>query len=136
MSEFAEKGATVLAFFPFAFSGFCDKEVCYFRDNYPELATLGGQVLGISVDSIYSLKAFSQTYDLPFLLLSDFNKRVAKTYGVLQDPWVGHGYRGVAKRALFVVDRRLVLRYRWLADNPAEEPPYKELIRATGKASR
>ncbi|HUI87069.1 MAG TPA: peroxiredoxin [Nitrososphaerales archaeon] len=133
MSEFAENGATVLAFFPFAFSGVCDKEMCFFRDSYPELSSLSAQVLGISVDSVYSLKAFAQTYDFPFPLLSDFNKKVAKAYGVLQDPWVGHGYRGAAKRSVFVVDRRGVLRYRWVTDTPTDEPPYKEVMKATGK---
>ncbi len=136
MSDFAGKGATVLAFFPFAFSGVCDKEMCFFRDSYSELSSLGVQVVGISVDSVYSLKAFSQTYDFPFLLLSDFNKKVAKSYGVLQDPWVGHGYRGAAKRSVFVVDSKLVLRYRWVTDNPIDEPPYKEVVKATCRLAK
>ena len=45
----------------------------------------------------YSLKAFAQTYNLHFPLLSDFNKKVTKLYGVLQDPWVGLGFKGVAE---------------------------------------
>lgn len=123
----------MLVFFPFAFSGVCDKEMCFFRDSYSEFSSLGARVVGISVDSVYSLKAFSQTYDLPFLLLSDFNKKVTKSYGVLQDPWVGHGYRGAAKRSLFVVDRKCILRYRWVTDVPSEEPPYKDLVKALSK---
>ena len=133
LSEFTREGTVILAFFPFAFSGTCDKEMCTFRDGFGALRSAGAQLLGISVDSSFSLKAFAQTYNLEFPLLSDFNKRVARLYGVLQDPWVGYGYRGVAKRAVMVVDRRGMLRYRWVTDLPSEEPPYAEVVRAVQK---
>jgi peroxiredoxin len=93
-------------------------------------------VVGISVDSVYALKAFSQTYNLPFPLLSDFNKRVTRAYGVLQDPWVGHGYRGVAKRSVFVVDRRGFLRYRWVTETPNNEPPYEDVVKVIAKLAK
>ena len=87
----------------------------------------------MSVDSSYSLKAFAQTYNLQFPLLSDFNKKVARLYGVLQDPWVGLGYKGVTKRATFVIDRKGALRHRWVTDVPSEEPPYAEVVKAAQK---
>jgi len=130
LSELTKQGPVVLAFFPFAFSGVCDKEMCSFRDGIGALQGAGAQLVGISVDSSFSLKAFAQTYNLQFPLLSDFNKKVAKLYGVLQDPWVGLGYRGVAKRAIIVVDQQEKLRYRWVTDNPSEEPPYAEVVKA------
>ena len=133
LSEFTQQGTVVLAFFPFAFSGTCDKEMCAFRDGFGTLQGAGAQLVGVSVDSSYSLKAFAQTYNLQFPLLSDFNKKVAKLYGVLQDPWVGLGYKGVAKRAVLVVDRRGMLRYRWVTDVPSEEPPYAEVVKAVQK---
>ncbi len=133
LDEFTEKGNVVLAFFPFAFSGTCDKEMCTFRDGFGTLQSARAQLVGISVDSSYSLKAFAQTYNLQFPLLSDFNKKITKLYGVLQDPWVGLGYKGVAKRAVFVVDGRGMLRYRWVTDVPSEEPPYGEVMRAAQK---
>jgi glutaredoxin-dependent peroxiredoxin len=133
LGEFTEKGPVILAFFPFAFSGVCDKEMCTFRDEFGPLRGAGAQIVGVSVDSSYSLKAFAQTYNLQFPLLSDFNKKVAKLYGVLQDPWVGLGYKGVAKRAAMVVDNRGILRYRWATDAPAEEPPYAEIVKAAQK---
>ena len=136
MTGFNQEGPTVLFFFPFAFSGVCDKEVCYFRDGFARFSGLGARVVGISVDSVYALKAFVQTYNLPFPLLSDFNKKVTKAYGVLQDQWVGHGYRGVAKRSVFVVDKRSVLRYRWVTETPSQEPPYEEVVKAVGKLSK
>jgi peroxiredoxin len=133
LGEFTQKGNVILAFFPFAFSGTCDKEMCSFRDGFPSLQAAGAQLVGVSVDSAYSLKAFAQTYNLQFPLLSDFNKKVTKLYGVLQDPWVGLGYKGVAKRAVFLVDRRGMLRYKWVTDTPSDEPPYAEVVKAAQK---
>ena len=133
LSEFTKQGTVVLAFFPFAFSGVCDKEMCAFRDGFGVLQDAGAQLVGISVDSSYALKAFAQTYNLQFPLLSDFNKKVVKLFGVYQDPWVGLGYRGVAKRSVMVVDGRGVLRYRWVTDAPSDEPPYTEVARAAQK---
>ena len=133
LGEFTKQGTVILAFFPFAFSGVCDKEMCTFRDGFGELQGAGAQLVGVSVDSSFSLKAFAQTYNLQFPLLSDFNKKAAKLYGVLQNPWVGLGYRGVAKRAVMVVDRRGMLRYRWVTDVPSEEPPYSEVVKTAQK---
>ncbi|HUK79723.1 MAG TPA: peroxiredoxin, partial [Nitrososphaerales archaeon] len=133
LAEFTGQGPVVLAFFPFAFSGVCDKEMCTFRDGFGTLQEAGAQLVAISVDSSYSLKAFAQTYNLQFPLLSDFNKKIVKLYGVLQDPWVGLGYKGVAKRAVMIVDQQSKLRYRWVTDVPKEEPPYAEVAKAAEK---
>jgi glutaredoxin-dependent peroxiredoxin len=133
LGEFTKQGTVVLAFFPFAFSGVCDKEMCMFRDGFDNLQRAESQLVGISVDSTFALKAFAQTYNLQFPLLSDFNKKVTKLYGVLQDPWVGFGYKGVAKRSVMVVDKRGMLRYRWVTDEPSDEPPYGEVMKAAQK---
>ena len=133
LDEFTRRGTVILAFFPFAFSGVCDKEMCAFRDGFGALQGAGAQLVGVSVDSSFSLKAFAQTYNLQFPLLSDFNKMVTRLYGVLQYPWVGLGYRGVAKRATFVLDGRGMLRHRWATDVPSEEPPYAEVVKAAQK---
>lgn len=133
LGEFTSKGRTVLLFFPFAFSGVCDKEMCFFRDGMTRLNSLNAQVAGISVDSVFTLKVFAQTYNLQFPLLSDFNKKVSKAYGVLQETWVGFGYKGVSKRAAFVLDGKGILRYRWVTDAPANEPPYDEVLAALSK---
>jgi peroxiredoxin len=133
LSEFVKQGPVTLLFFPLAFSGVCDKEMCTFRDEFGALRGTGVQLVGISVDSSYSLKAFAQTYNLQFPLLSDFNKKIVKLYGVLQDPWVGLGYKGVAKRAVMVVDQKGKLRYRWVTDTPSDEPPYTEVLKAAQK---
>ena len=133
LSEFTEKGPVILAFFPFAFSGTCDKEMCSFRDNFGSLRGIGAQLVGVSVDSSYALNAFAQTYNLQFPLLSDFNKKVSRAYGVLHETWVAFGYKGVSKRAAFVLDGKGILRYKWVTDAPSNEPPYDEIVSALGK---
>ncbi len=134
LSEFTQKGKTVLLFFPFAFSGVCDKEMCVFRDDVNRYNALNAQVVGISVDSVFALKVFAQTYNLQFPLLSDFNKKVSRIYGVLHDTWVTLGYKGVSKRAAFVLDTKGILRYKWVTDDPGSEPPYEEVAAAVSKA--
>src|SRR5437899_11317912 len=75
LAEFLQKGTTALAFFPFAFSGVCDKEMCTFRDVLSRISAVGAQIAGISVDSLLTLKVFAQTYGLQFTILSYFNKK-------------------------------------------------------------
>ena len=133
LSEFTQKGKTVLLFFPFAFSGTCDKEMCVFRDGSSKFNALNAQAVGISVDSVFTLKVFAQTYSLQFPLLSDFNKKVSKAYDVLHDTWVTLGYKGVSKRAAFVLDGKGILRYKWVTDAPSNEPPYDEVLSALSK---
>jgi glutaredoxin-dependent peroxiredoxin len=133
LSEFTQKGSVTVLFFPFAFSGVCDKEMCVFRDDLIEARSKAGNVVGISTDSVFTLKVFAETYNLGFPLLSDYNKKVIKAFDVVQDPWVDLGYRGVAKRAAFVIDRKGILRYRWISDDPGQEPPYHEVTAATEK---
>lgn len=133
LGEFVGPAVTLLAFFPFAFSGVCDKEMCVFRDGFDGLSAPTTLVVGISVDSVFTLKAFAQTYNLQFPLLSDFNRQVTRLYGVLQERWVGFDYDGVAKRSVFLVDKKGSLRYKWVADAPSNEPPYEEVAEAAAR---
>ncbi len=133
LSEFTQKGNVVIAFFPFAFSPTCDREMCIFRDGMSRFNALQANVIGVSVDSAYTLKVYAQTYNLEYPLLSDFNKKVSRAFDVLQDPWTDMGYKGVSKRAVFVLDRKGILRYRWVTDVPSEEPPYDEVVESLRK---
>ena len=135
LSDFTQKGSLTIVFFPFAFSATCDREMCVFRDSLVGDGSLEGSVVGISMDSVFTLKIFAETYNLGFPVLSDFNKKVAKAFDVLQDPWVDLGYKGVTKRAVFVVDRKGVLRYRWVTEDPDNEPPYEQVAAAVSKVN-
>ena len=112
----------VLAFFPAAFSGVCTKELCTFRDSMAQLGKANAQVFGISVDTFFSLKAFHDQQHFTFPLLSDFNKTVIRDYGVFNEDMIG--MKGIAKRAVFVLDKDGVVRYREVLEDARNEPNY------------
>src|SRR6187397_1706145 len=113
---------TVLAFFPAAFSSVCQKELCTFRDALAQLNKVNAQVYGISVDTFFSLKAFADQQHLTFPLLSDFNKQVIRDYGVFNEDMIG--LKGIAKRAVFVLDKNGVVRHREVLEDARNEPDY------------
>src|SRR5438874_13354444 len=112
----------VLAFFPAAFSSVCQKELCTFRDQLTRLNHADARVYGISVDTFFALKAFHDSQQLTFPLLSDFNKQVIRDYGVFNEDMVG--LKGIAKRAVFVLDKDGVVRHREVLDDARNEPDY------------
>jgi glutaredoxin-dependent peroxiredoxin len=116
----------VLAFFPAAFSSVCTKELCMFRDQLAALNRLPGHVLGISVDTFFALKAFHTDQRLTFPLLSDFNKQVIRDYGVFNEDMIG--LKGIAKRAVFVIDSNGIVRYRQVLDDARNEPDYDQVF--------
>jgi peroxiredoxin len=115
----------VLAFFPAAFSSVCTKELCTFRDGMSGLEKAKAQVLGISVDSFFALKAFHDQQGYRFALLSDFNKQVIRDYGVFNEDMIG--LKGIAKRAVFVLDAHGVVRYREVLEDARNEPDYQKV---------
>jgi peroxiredoxin len=118
----------VLAFFPAAFSSVCSKELCTFRDSLAALNQARAQVYGISVDTFFSLKAFQEQQKLNFPLLSDFNKQVIRDYGVFNEDMIG--LKGIAKRAVFVIDKDGVIRHREVLDDARNEPDYAKVQEA------
>ena len=125
----AQRGhPVVLAFFPAAFSSVCQKELCTFRDQLARLNHAHAQVYGISVDTFFALKAFHDAQGLTFPLLSDFNKQVIRAYGVFNEDMIG--LHGIAKRAVFVVDRHGVVRHREVLDDARNEPDYQKVFAA------
>ena len=118
----------VLAFFPAAFSSVCQKELCTFRDSIARLGQARAQVYGISVDTFFTLKAFHDQQKLSFPLLSDFNKQAIREYGVFNEDMVG--LKGIAKRAVFVIDKDGVVRYREVLEDARNEPDYEKVFGA------
>ena len=116
----------VLAFFPAAFSSVCTKELCTFRDSLAKLNAARAQVYGISVDTFFTLKAFQEAQRLTFPLLSDFNKEVIRQYGVFNEDMIG--LKGIAKRAVFVIDKGGVVRYREVLEDARNEPNYDKVF--------
>jgi peroxiredoxin len=123
----AQRGSpVVLAFFPAAFSSVCTKELCTFRDQLGRLNDAKAQVYGISVDTFFTLKAFQDAQHLTFPLLSDFNKQVIRDYGVYNEDMIG--LKGIAKRAVFVLDKQGVVRHREVLEDARNEPNYEKVF--------
>ena len=99
LKDYLGKKVVVLYFYPKDFTPGCTAEACSFRDDYKPIQDKGAVVIGVSLDSVESHLKFSEKYMLPFTILSDHKKEVAKAYGVL-------GVGGfLAKRVTFVIDK-------------------------------
>jgi peroxiredoxin len=110
LAEFRNK-PVIAVFYPADFSPICGDEVTLFNEVLPEFDRFKAQVLGISVDNIWSHIAFSEARNLRFPLLSDFHPKgsVAKKYGVYREQ------DGTAERALFVIDGNGTIRWSYVS---------------------
>ena len=106
--------------------------MCTFRDELKIYEGLNAQVLGISVDSPFSLKMFADKNNYNFPLLSDFNKDVSAAYGALYDVFVPgkFDFKGVSKRSAFVVDGNGIIKYAEVLENAGDEPNYEAVKKA------
>ena len=123
----------VLAFFPGAFTGVCTTEMCSFRDRSDSFNSMNAQVYGISVDAIFSQKAFSDANNLNFPLLSDYQREVGAAYGVSLPNFAGMDGYTASEGAVFVIDKGGVIRFKWVGANPGKEPDYDEVQREVDK---
>ncbi len=129
LKEFLGK-KTVVLFYPGAFTGACTKEVCAIRDALSAFNSLDAKVIGISVDSPFANKAFADANKLTFPLLSDYTHEVSRKYAGEYDGFAGLPGYLAAKRSVFVLDAKGVVKYTWLTEAPANEPPYEEIQNA------
>jgi peroxiredoxin len=120
LSSFEGKKNVVLLFFPLAFSSVCTTELCTTRDNMKLYDSLNAEVIAISVDSSFSLKAFKEANNLNYSLLSDFNKQVSEGYDVLYEDYFG--MEGVSKRSVFVIDKSGEIIHKEILDNSGDMP--------------
>ncbi|WP_410645779.1 peroxiredoxin [Amycolatopsis sp. lyj-346] len=107
LSSFRGDKPVLLVFYPFAFSGICTGELCQLRDEFADYDNKGIQVLGVSVDTPFSLKAWAEKEGYQFPLLSDFwpHGEVAQAYGVFNSD------AGLAVRGTFLIDTAGVVRF-------------------------
>jgi peroxiredoxin len=129
LKEFAGK-KIVLAFFPGAFTGVCDKEMCTFRDS---IQTLPGEVVAVSVNDPFTNKGFANVHNLKFPILSDYSRETIRKLGIVLNDFAGLKGYAVAKRSVFILDISGVVRYKWVSEDPAKEPNYEEVKSTLGK---
>ena len=113
LKDYLGKGNIVLYFYPKDDTPGCTKEACGLRDTFDEFKGLNAIVFGVSFDSVGSHQKFIEKYKLPFVLLADTDKKVAKAYGVATDE------SRVASRVTFVIDRQGKIAYANPKVNPA-----------------
>jgi glutaredoxin-dependent peroxiredoxin len=125
LSDF--KGKTVLIlFFPQAFTSVCTKELCAVRDDIARYSHAHAQVLGISVDSVFTLGKYKAEQGYNFPLLSDFNKEVSKAYNSLYNDWI-LDMKGVSKRSAFIIDKEGVIQFAEVLENAGELPDFEAI---------
>ncbi|RRS01871.1 peroxiredoxin [Glycomyces terrestris] len=107
LADFLGEKHVLLVFYPFAFTGVCEGELCGIRDNLDAYQSDDVQVLAVSVDSPFAHKVWAQREGFEFPLLSDFwpHGAVAQAYGVFNDE------KGMANRGTFVIDKQGVVRF-------------------------
>ncbi len=125
LSDYNGKNMVIL-FFPLSFTGVCTKELCMVRDELSIYNDLNAVVVGISVDSLFSLAKFKEEQKLNFDLLSDFNKDTSNSYGVLAEIFA-FGMKGVSKRSAFVVDKSGILKYIEILEDAGQIPNFSAI---------
>ena len=115
LSSYRGRKAVAILFYPYAFSGVCTGEMSGIRDRLDEFMTFDTEVLAISCDPVYALRAFADQDGLNFPLLSDFwpHGEVTRSYDVLDEE------RGCPRRSSYVVDRDGTV--RWAVHNTTSQ---------------
>jgi len=116
----------ILHFFPLAFTSVCTEQLCTMRDNFGYYEGLNAVVLGVSVDSLFTLGKFKEENNYQFDLLSDFNKEVSAAYGVLYTEFA-FGMKGVSKRAAFVIDEEQNIVYAEVLESAGDLPNFEAI---------
>lgn len=113
----------IIHFFPAAFTGVCTTQLCTMRDDLGYYTKLGAEVVGISVDSLFTLGKFKEEQKYNFDLLSDFNKETAQAFGAYYDTFV-FDMKGVARRAAFVIDAEGTVQYAEVLESAGNLPDF------------
>lgn len=125
LNDFAGR-KLVIQFFPMAFTGTCTTQLCTMRDSFGYYEGINAAVVGISVDSPFTLAKFKEDQSYQFPLLSDFNKEVSQAFGAFYDEFV-FNLKGVSKRAAFVIDETGKISYAEVLENAGDLPDFEAI---------
>jgi glutaredoxin-dependent peroxiredoxin len=128
LSDFKGK-KVVLNFFPMAFTGTCTTQLCTMRDSFGYYDGLNAVILGISVDSPFTLAKYKEVNNYQFELLSDFNKEVSTAYDCIYEEFV-LGLKGVSKRSVFVIDEDQNIVYAEVLEKATDLPDFTAIAAA------
>jgi peroxiredoxin len=128
LSANAGAKATVLLFFPLAFTGVCTQELCDVTAGLTRYEDLNAEVIAISVDSPFAQDAWAKKEKISLKLASDLNKEVIKAYDVVFPGLAGIG--DTAARAAFVIGKDGVIAYSEQTPSPKELPSFDKIEEA------
>ena len=130
LSDNFGKKNTLLLFFPMAFTGTCTQEMCSLTPELPNYDGANAVVYGISGDNPFAQEAWAQKEKIGVTLLSDYEHKVAKEYGIAYDSFLPErnlGMAGVPKRAAFVIDRKGVIQHSDVREDARELPDFDKI---------
>ena len=130
LSDNFGKKNTLLLFFPMAFTGTCTTEMCGLSKELPDYNDMDTIVYGISGDNPFAQEAWAQKEKIAVPLLSDYEHRIAREYGVAYDsflPQLNLGMAGVAKRSAFVIDKNGLIQYAESKEDARELPDFNKI---------
>src|SRR5213595_4256192 len=130
LSENFGKRNTLLAFFPMAFTSTCTTEMCGISSDLSAYAEMNASVYGISGDNPFAQEAWARKEGITVPLLSDYEHKVARDYGVMYDsflPQMNLGMGGVAKRSAFIIDKNGVIQYAESNDDARQLPNFDKI---------
>jgi glutaredoxin-dependent peroxiredoxin len=131
LSDHTGKQNVVLFFYPLVNTPTCFNELCNLRDNYSAYEKLNAEVFAISVDSPFAQKLWAEKEKFNFKMITDFNKEISAKYGCQYSDLIG--FKGVAKRSAFVVDKAGFIRYAWISEDPGILPDFNAIQEVLGK---
>lgn len=127
LSGFKGQKNVLLLFYPMAFTGVCTAELCGVRDDIARYSNADAQVLGISVDSVFTLGKFKEEQGYNFPLLSDFNKTASADYDTMYASFTPMDMHGVSKRSAFIIDKEGVVQYAEVLESAGDVPNFEAI---------
>ena len=130
LSENFGRRNTLLLFFPMAFTGTCTTEMCEVSAGLSAYTDLNATVYGISGDNPFAQEAWAQKEKITVPLLSDYEHKVAREYGVMYDsflPQMNLGMGGVPKRSAFIIDKNGLIQYAESNDDARQLPNFEKI---------
>ena len=125
LADYKGEKNVVLLFVPLAYSGPCTEELCSVSGGLSDYEGRDAEVLAISVDSPFAQEAWAKDSDINVPLISDFNKEVCQAYGCMHEELLG--FKGVAKRSAFVIDKDGVVRFVSVSDDASVLPDFEAI---------
>ena len=121
----------VIHFFPLAFTGTCTTQLCTMRDTFGYYEGMNTAIVGVSIDSPFTLAKYKEVEAYQFPLLSDFNKEASQAYGAFYEEFK-FNLKGVSKRAAFVIDEDGNIAYAEVLENAGDLPNFEAIKKVVG----